>query len=774
MRYRLEKGERFTMKSQNKKNKILAVVIIAVIIFGAVVSFTGIGSVKKLKDQLKYGLDINGGVYVLMQAETKAKGKDKAALMDQTKSVLENRVNAMGISEASVAVEGSDKIRVEMPGISNADQAIRQIGKTAQLRFLLADGTLVMNGNEVKNAGFSTDQDHGGYKITMDFTSKGTDDFAKGTERAASGTVNPVLKDSDGNLVPATSVVIMLDDKIISAPNVDQKIDSRSCEIYRPGGFSKEEASNTSALIKGGALPASLTEVNSSVETATIGADALNKSIKAGAIGLGIIFIMMLVVYGFMGVAADIALALYVEIILWVMAGFGAVLTLPGIAGIILGIGMAVDSNVIIFTRIREEIAKGKSVRVSVDSGFHSALSTVIDSQTTTLIAAFVLYLIGTTSVKGFALTLMIGTVASIFTAVFVTQVFVNLMAESRTFGTITHFGFKEDGSKKMQLNGYFHFIRNRKIFYCISAAIIICGIVFTGIRGFNYGIDFTGGTMIQLDMGKKVDIDEVKDTIKDYKLNPTIVYAGKDNDQIVIRTIKAMKTKERTAVVNTISDKYHLGKNAVLSSEEFGPTVGKELRHNAVKSVLIATFCMLIYIRFRFKNWQYGLAAVAGLGHDVLVTLSLYAIFGFTINNPFIAGILTVVGYSINDTIVVFDRIRENTQFYKRKEREKMIDDSINQTLSRSIMTSLTTIVVMIPLFVLVSSQLREFLIPLMIGVICGTYSSIFLCSPLYYEMTKKGTRSKYVEDKEKRDRQKQKNRVREKARRENEGIVK
>lgn len=774
MRYRLEKGERFTMKSQNKKNKILAVVIIAVIIFGAVVSFTGIGSVKKLKDQLKYGLDINGGVYVLMQAETKAKGKDKAALMDQTKSVLENRVNAMGISEASVAVEGSDKIRVEMPGVSNADQAIRQIGKTAQLRFLLADGTLVMNGNEVKNAGFSTDQDHGGYKITMDFTSKGTDDFAKGTERAASGTVNPVLKDSDGNPVSATSVVIMLDDKIISAPNVDQKIDSRSCEIYRPGGFSKEEASNTSALIKGGALPASLTEVNSSVETATIGADALNKSIKAGAIGLGIIFIMMLVVYGFMGIAADIALALYVEIILWVMAGFGAVLTLPGIAGIILGIGMAVDSNVIIFTRIREEIAKGKSVRVSVDSGFHSALSTVIDSQTTTLIAAFVLYLIGTTSVKGFALTLMIGTVASIFTAVFVTQVFVNLMAESRTFGTITHFGFKKDGSKKMQLNGYFHFIRNRKIFYCISAAIIICGIVFTGIRGFNYGIDFTGGTMIQLDMGKKVDIDEVKDTIKDYKLNPTIVYAGKDNDQIVIRTIKAMKTKERTAVVNTISDKYHLGKNAVLSSEEFGPTVGKELRHNAVKSVLIATFCMLIYIRFRFKNWQYGLAAVAGLGHDVLVTLSLYAIFGFTINNPFIAGILTVVGYSINDTIVVFDRIRENTQFYKRKEREKMIDDSINQTLSRSIMTSLTTIVVMIPLFVLVSSQLREFLIPLMIGVICGTYSSIFLCSPLYYEMTKKGTRSKYVEDKEKRDRQKQKNRAREKARRENEGIVK
>ena len=279
---------------------------------------------------------------------------------------------------------------------------------------------------------------------------------------------------------------------------------------------------------------------------------------------------------------------------------------------------------------------------------------------------------------------------------------------------------------------------------------------------------------MIQMDMGQKVNINEVKDTISKYDLDPTIVYAGKGNKQIVIKTIKALKTSERTQVVKTISDKYDLGSDAVLSSEEFGPTVGKQLRHNAIESVLIATLCMLVYIRFRFKNWEYGVAAVAGLAHDVLVTLSLYAIFGFTINNPFIAGILTVVGYSINDTIVIFDRIRENTRFYKRKEQEKLIDDSINQTLSRSIMTSLTTIIVMIPLFILVSTELREFLIPLMIGVISGTYSSIFLCSPLYYEMTKKGSKSRYVQDKEKRDRQKEKDRARAKARRENEGIVK
>lgn len=730
------------MTKSIKRNRILAVLIIALVVFGAVTTFVGLGSkVKPLKEQMKYGLDINGGVYVLLKADTKAKGQEKAHLMDQTKSVLENRVNAMGISEAQVSVEGSDKIRVEMPGVKNADQAIKQIGKTAQLRFLLADGTEVMKGNEIKNAGFSKDTDHGGYKITMDFTSKGTKDFAKATERASSGKVNAA-----SSAVPANSIVIMLDDQVISAPSVDQKIDSRSCEIFRQGGFTKEEASSISALIKGGALPASLTEVNSSVETATIGENALNKSITAGMIGLGIVLLVMLLMYGTMGIAADIALVLYVEIVLWAMAAFGAVLTLPGIAGIILGMGMAVDSNVIIFTRIREEIEKGKSVRTAVDTGFNSAFGTVIDAQTTTLIAAFVLYLIGSTSVKGFALTLMIGTVASIFTAVFVTQVFINLIGSSRRFSKPEFFGFKKDGTRKHGSVPHIRFIRNRKIFYCISAAVIICGIVFAGIRGFNYGIDFTGGTMIQMDMGQKVSTAEVEKSISKYDLDPSIVRAGKGEKQIVIKTRKALKTDERAAVEKTIENKYGLTKKAVLSSEEFGPTVGKELRHNAVKSILIATLCMLIYIRFRFRNWEYGLSAVAGLAHDILVTLSLYAIFGFTINNPFIAGILTVVGYSINDTIVIFDRIRENTKFFKKKEKEQLIDTSINQTLSRSIMTSFTTIVVMIPLFILVSSELREFLIPLMIGVISGTYSSIFLCSPLYYEMTKKQGQSKYL----------------------------
>ncbi len=752
------------------RRKVFAVLIILLLIASWTVSFTGIGDkFENLGKQLKYGLDINGGVYVLLEADSKETGTELTAIMNQTKSVLENRVNAMGISEAQVSIEGTNRIRVEMPGVENAEEAIEQIGRTAQLQFFLADGTLALTGEGISDSQIATDTQNGGYKITIDFTAEGSDLFADATEKAFSGEVQPSMTDESGNVVQNTAIVIALDDEVISAPTVNEKINSRSCEITRPGGFSETEASQLSALIRGGALPANLTEINSSVQTATIGANALQLSVKAGAIGLGLVMIIMLIIYGALGFVADIALLLYIQLVLWIMVAMGSVLTLPGIAGIILSIGMAVDSNVIIFTRIREEIAKGKSVRVAVDMGYKAALGTVVDSQTTTLVAAFVLYLFGTTSVKGFALTLMIGTVMSVITAVFITQLFVNLMAESKTFGTNSMFGTKEDGSPKVKLGSFnIKFIENRRKFYAVSLAVIIVGLGFMAFRGLNYGIDFTGGTMMQIELGKEASIDEVKETIADFDLNPTIVYASDNNSQIIIRTIKDLKSAERQEVVDKLQEKYGFDDSDVLASEVFGPTVGKDLRNNAIKSILIAAACMLIYIRFRFKDWKYGLAAVAGLAHDVLVALSIYAIFRITINNPFIAGILTVVGYSINDTIVVFDRIRENTKFFKRKQSVELIDTSINQTLSRSLMTSLTTFVVMVPLFIMASSELRSFLIPLIIGVFVGTYSSIFLCSPIFYELTKKDGISKYEDNKAKAD----KARKKANKRRDDEGI--
>ena len=751
------------------RRKVFAVLIVIVLIASWVISFTGAGEkFGNLGEQLKYGLDINGGVYVLLEADSKETGTELQAIMNQTKSVLENRVNAMGISEAQVSIEGTNRIRVEMPGVEDAESAIEQIGRTAQLQFFLPDGTLALTGEGISDSQLATDTENGGYKITIDFTTEGSDLFADATEKAVQG-VEATMKDEDGNLVSNNSIVIALDDEVISAPTVSEKINSRSCEITRPGGFSETEASQLSALIRGGALPANLTEINSSVQTATIGANALQVSVKAGVIGLALVLVLMLVVYGMLGLVADLALLLYVQLVLWIMVGMGSVLTLPGIAGIILSIGMAVDSNVIIFTRIREEIQKGKSVRVAVDMGYRAALSTVVDSQTTTLVAAFVLYMFGTTSVKGFALTLMIGTVMSIITAVFITQLFVNLLADNEKLGTNKMFGVKEDGTPRFTWKWNINFIDNRKKFYAISACIIIIGLGFAIFKGFNYGIDFTGGTMMQIDLGKEVTIDEVKDTIKEYDLDPQIVYASDDNSQIIIRTIKDLKSADRTKVIDTLQEKYGFEDSDVLASEEFGPTVGKDLRSNATKAILLAALCMLIYIRFRFKEWTYGLAAVAGLAHDVFVTLAIYAIFRFTINNPFIAGILTVVGYSINDTIVVFDRIRENSKFYKRKQNVALINDSINQTLSRTIMTSMTTFAAMIPLFVMASSELRGFLIPLLIGVFVGTYSSIFLCSPVLYELTKKDGISKYEENRQKAE--KSRNRSSRK-RREDEGI--
>ena len=726
-----------------KLKKILAVLVIVVLVFGWFVTLFGIGdqskddAIKSVKDALKYGLDINGGVYVVMEAQTDKTGDQLKELMDQTRAVIDNRVNQMGVAEASVTIEGTNRIRVEMPGVENADEAIQAIGKTAKLYFVLADNSIVLDGSNVKDAQIATDGGH--YKILLEFDSEGAALFEEGTRKAVNGEVTSTIDGMSNN-----EIAIVLDNEIVVHPEVIEVISGGNCEMT--GNYSKEEATMTAALIRGGALPVELVEVQSSVQTATIGAHALDKSIVAGAIGLAIVFLLMIIFYGMLGFVADIALLLYVIMFLWSMVAFNVVLTLPGIAALILSIGMAVDANVIIFARIKEEICAGKSIRVAVDAGFKNALSTVLDAQITTLIAAVVLYEVGTTSVKGFALTLMIGIIISIFTAVVITQLFISLLANSPKFAKNKYFGVNEDGTPKQMLNKTFSFIKHRKIFYIVSVSIIVIGLLWSVIFGMNYGIDFTGGTTIQVDLGKQVAIEDVEKTLKDYELDPQIIYAGEGNTQVVIKTIKSLDNAGRNEVINTLEQAYGITEDDVLASEQFGPSVGDELKVNALKAIIIASIGMLIYIIFRFKSWKYGFSAVAGVVHDVLIVIAFYAIFGFTVNNPFIAAILTLVGYSINDTIVIFDRIRENKALHTRDNSEVNIDRSINQTLNRTIMTSLTTLVVMVPLCIMVSSSIREFIIPLMVGVIVGCCSSIFICSPLYYDLCKKDEGSKYL----------------------------
>lgn len=421
--------------------KTLAVILSVIILLGWFVTLHGIGSLGPIWEQMKLGLDLKGGVYVVMEAQTKATGDDLKKIMSQTQAVIEKRVNQMGLSEPIVTIEGNNRIRVELPGAEDADSAIKSIGKTAQLQFVMSDGTLVLDGSMVKDAGIASDKDHGGYAISLEFDKKGAEAFKDATTAIMNGQVT-----SKDPSVPDEAIMIILDGKVISSPVVSSVIPNGTAQITAggTGGFSEDEASNLSALIRGGALPVELKEVQTSVVGPTIGLDALNMSIIAGVIGVGLIFVIMLAMYRMMGTAANVALLLYILIIFWVFVAMGGVLTLPGIAGIILSIGMAVDGNVIIFSRVREEIQNGKTIRVAAASGFHRALATIIDSHVTTMIAGVVLYQLGSGPVKGFALTLMIGILASLFTAVVVTQIFVEVIAETKIFAKKKYFGIKE------------------------------------------------------------------------------------------------------------------------------------------------------------------------------------------------------------------------------------------------------------------------------------------------------------------------------------------
>ncbi|MCR5182105.1 MAG: protein translocase subunit SecD [Clostridia bacterium] len=743
-----------------KLKAVLSILVIIVTVFGLFATFHGIvkddeGNYINGKDALKYGLDINGGVYVVMEAQTDEMNLSPAELrelMEQTRAVIDNRVNELGVAESSVTIEGTNRLRVEMPGVSDADEAIEAIGTTAKLYFMLSDGTVVLDGSYVNDAQVDTDGSY--YKILLEFDSEGASLFEEATRKAYNNEPEVTVEGMNSD-----EIAIVLDGTVLTHPQVRTVISGGKCEIT--GRFTQERATTLAALIRGGALPVELKEIQSSVQSATIGANALDKSIVAGGIGLIIIFALMILMYGLLGVIADIALMLYVAMFIWAMVGFNVVLTLPGIAALILSIGMAVDANVIIFSRIKEEICEGKSIRVAVDSGFKEALVTVLDAQITTLIAAIVLYEVGTTTVKGFALTLMIGIVFSIFTAVIISQLFLSFVAGTERFCKNKYFGVNEDGTPKQFINKKFNFIRNRKIFYIASCAIIIVGLVCSMIFGMNYGIDFTGGTTIQVEMGEQVKISDVEDAIKSFDLDPSIIYTGEGNTQIQIKTIKALENAERTEVFGALQEKFGLEDNALVASEQFGPSVGDELKANAIKAVLIAAVGMLIYIILRFKSWKYGLSAVVGVAHDVLMVLAFYAIFRYTVNNPFIAAILTLVGYSINDTIVIFDRIRYNKKIYAKNNNETNIDLSLNQTLNRTIMTSVTTLVVMVPLLFMVGGSIAQFIVPLMVGVIVGCYSSIFVCAPLYYDLNKKDEMSKYMlkqQERERADRRKEK----------------
>lgn len=558
--------------------------------------------------------------------------------------------------------------------------------------------------------------------VSLTFTKDGTTKFADATTKA---------------LAARQSIGIYYDGAFVSVPNVQAAITNGQAQIS--GNMTYEEADALASTIRIGGLKLELEELRSNVVGAQLGEQAVATSLKAGAIGLAIVFVFMCCVYLLPGLASGLALLIYTGLVLIILNAFEVTLTLPGIAGIILGIGMAVDANVIIFARVREEMVRGRSVKNSLKIGFQKALSAILDGNITTLIAAAVLWFKGSGTVKGFAQTLAIGIIASMFTALVITRLIVNAFYAVGLRSEKLYYRPKKEREP-------IDFLSKKKVFFTISLVLIAAGVITIGVnagRGkgaFAYSLEFQGGTSTNVTFDKDYSIDEI-----DKEIVPVVEKVTGDNNvqtqkvagtnQVIIKTV-TLDLDKREALNKAMVDNFGVDESKI-TAENISSTVSNEMRRDAVIAVVIATICMLLYIWFRFKDIRFATSAVLALLHDVLVVVGFYAIARISVGNTFIACMLTIVGYSINATIVIFDRIREEMRGKtKSSDVAAVVNKSITQTLTRSIYTSLTTFIMVAVLYVMGVSSIKEFALPLMVGVVCGAYSSVCITGALWYVM--------------------------------------
>lgn len=704
---------------------ILTAIVVGLLVFTTAVGFgpTGTGAAKNIKT----GLDLSGGVSITYQV----KGDNPSqADMDDTIYKLKKRVEGYS-EEAQVYQEGDDRINVEIPGVSDANKILEELGKPGSLEFRDENGNVVLNGSDIADAqgAVSQDPDTGvkEYVVSLTLTKDGTEKFAKATEE---------------NLNKA--IAIVYDGETISAPTVQNVISDGKAQIN--GQKDIDEAKELASIIRIGSLKLELTELRSNVVGAQLGQAAIKTSLIAGGIGLAIVALFMIIVYTLPGLVAAISLAIYTGLELLMLNAFDLTLTLPGIAGIILSIGMAVDANVIIYARIREEIAAGKSVRNSIKTGYQKAMSAIVDGNITTLIAAAVLGAMGTGSVKGFAMTLALGIVLSMFTALVISRLLTN------AFYAV---GFRDEkfyGRQKERKT--IDFVGKQKLFFTISIILILLAPIGMGIfsvkdgKALNYSLEFMGGTSTNVTFNEDLSIEEIDEQVKPVVQEVTgdaNIQAAKvaGSNEIIIKT-RSLSLEEREELNQKLVDTFGVDESTI-SAESISSTVSSEMRRDAVIAVVIATICMLLYIWFRFKDVRFASSAVLALVHDVLVVLAFYALARVSVGNTFIACMLTIVGYSINATIVIFDRIRENMKTMgKQQDLAEVVNLSITQTLTRSIYTSFTTFIMVFVLFILGVSSIREFALPIMVGIICGAYSSVCITGSLWYVLRTKFKKAK------------------------------
>lgn len=720
---------------KTKRNAVLVIIafllVLGVAIYTAIFGVADRGKV----EYIKLGLDLKGGLSVTYEIqEDDYSDKD----LEDTKYKIEQRVEAY-TNEYSVYEDGDKKITAEIPGVTNADEILNALNIEGKLEFLDPDNytkwsqgkeyEAALTGDDIKNATAGIDSDNGNDNVVqLVFTDAGAQKFAD------------VTSANVGNIV-----YIIYDNKVVSAPTVQSAITGGSAEINKISTY--EEAEQLATTIRIGALPLTLKQVRSNIVGATLGSDAISTSLKAGAIGIALVFLIMIIVFRIPGLVASFALAFYTILDLLVINLFNVTLTLPGIAGVILSVGMAVDANVIIFTRIKEELADGKSVKQAVKGGFHNALSAIIDGNITTLIAALVLGIFGTGTIKGFAITLAIGVVLSVFTALAVSQ---SLLTALVNLGVTDskYFGVAREPKKT-------NFVKAGK--FCMIGSLLVIIVCFCMMPVFNkskgsplnFSVEFAGGTSLTVGFDKEYTLSEAESDIV-----PVIAEAaGIGEAGISVQTVSGTNEivfkmpelsddgtddSQMSKVRSALTDK--LGAD-VKEANVISGSVSSEMSKNAIFSVALAAILMLIYIAIRFHDVKFGASAVIALLHDVAMVFCLYIILRLTVGNTCIACLLTIVGYSINATIIIFDRVRENIGVMKPKKAtyKDIVNLSINQTFSRTIYTSLTTFVTIFVLYIMGVASIKEFALTLMAGVVIGAYSSVCITGPLWYYMKTK-----------------------------------
>ncbi|GEM03775.1 protein translocase subunit SecDF [Halolactibacillus miurensis] len=746
-----------------KKNRIIGFFIVLATLI-AVISTT----VFSISEDVKLGLDLQGGVEILYDVEpldeSQALSED---MLDATVESLRQRVDVLGVSEPSFTIEEPNRVRVQLAGIQNEDEAREILQTTAQLSFRNANDELMLSGADLVEGAARQDFDPNTNQPIVSLELKDGAKFGDITREILESDVQNTLviwlDYAEGDSYQEEfkkEPYYMGEDKLegepkyLSAPSIDQVINSPQVVIN--GNFTIDEAQQLADLLNAGSLPVDLTEVYTTSVSAQFGVDALNETLFAGALGIIFIFLFMLGVYRFGGVISIITLSLYIYLVILVFELMNGVLTLPGIAALILGVGMAVDANIITFERMKEELREGKSMIAAFESANKNSLSTILDANITTLIAATVLFIYGTSSVKGFATLLIVSIVLSFITTVFISRFLMGLWIKSRALNKRPHWiGVKQDQIRELSdtteveptfFNKRIDFVAHRKKYFIASGALIFVGLLSMLFIGLNLSIDFTSGTRVEVNTVENISEEEARTHFEtfDYDVE-TVTFSGENNEIAVIRLSDQLNQEQVAEVRTYFSEVYE----TEASISTVSPVVGQQLARNAMMAVAIASIFIVIYVTIRFE-FNFAIAAIIALLHDAFFILAIFSLTQVEFNVTIVAAILTIVGYSINDTIVNFDRIRENIKKKKSirsfDQLARIVNDSLIQTLARSINTVLTVIVAAIFLWIFGAPAITNFSFALVIGLFAGMYSSNFIAAQLWLVLRGRNIKEKPI----------------------------